>query len=71
MLRLYGDGRYALEQPDTPATTGRWDADDERLTLTPAGGEPLTYTARRDGEALVVGGGDLPAAVRFVPDGPR
>lgn len=71
VLRLSGDGRYAIEQPEGPATTGRWDADGERLTLTPAGGEPLTYTARRDGAALIVGGGDLPTAVRFVPDGPQ
>lgn len=71
VLRLYGDGRYAIEQPGAPETTGRWDADGERLTLTPTGGEPLTYTARRDDAALVIAGGDLPAAVRFVPDTPQ
>lgn len=76
VLRLAASGVMEMEQQGAVGaerTTGRWvgDAATGALTLTPDGGAPLTYTARRDGEALVVSGGDLPTAVRFVPDTPR
>lgn len=75
VLHLRGDRTYTIEQRGVPGpaaeTTGRWQGEGTRLTLTPTDGAPLDYTARRDGDALVVGGGDLPGEVRFVPDGPR
>ncbi len=77
VLRLRGDGRYALAQPTGPGAPpipdaeGTWSALDGRLILTPDGGTPLSYRARRDGDALVLGGGDLPVEVRFVVDQPR
>lgn len=77
VLRLIGDGRYEMQQPVTPGETaipavgGGWTGDDGRLSLTPDGGAPLTYTARRDGDDLLIGGGDLPVEIRFSPDAPR
>ena len=76
ILRLRGDGRYAMEQPTTggvaiPPATGQWHAVDGRLVLTPDGGAPLSYVVRRDAADLVIGGGDLPAEVRFAADQPR
>lgn len=77
VLRLRGDGRYALAQPTAegeppiPEATGSWQATGQQLLLTPDGGAPLSYRARRDGDALVLGGGDLPVDVRFVSDAPR
>lgn len=77
VLRLVASGVYEMEQPGTHAAvervTGRWVGDPTAgtLTLTPDGGAALTYRAKRDGEALMISGGDLPTAVRFVPDMPR
>lgn len=75
LLRLMGDGRYEMVQAGTDGralpTAGAWSARGDALILTPAGGPPLTYTARRDGADLLIGGGDLPVEVRFVPDSPR
>lgn len=74
-LRLVGDGTYAMVQTGGDGvpfeTRGTWSAEGDRLVLTPAGGAPLVYTARRDADDLVIGGGDLPVEVRFVPDAPR
>lgn len=73
VLRLRGDGRYEMLRGDAdPApASGRWQADDAALILTPDGGPALTYRARRDGPDLIVAGGDLPIEVRFTPDAPR
>lgn len=75
VLRLVASGVYEMEQPGASVerVTGRWlgDLAAGTLTLTPDGGEALVYSARRDGEALMISGGDLPTAVRFVPDTPR
>ncbi len=73
ILRLRGDGRYAMLRSEADPTpgTGDWSAPDGALVLTPDGGPPLTYRARRDGPDLIIAGGDLPIEVRFVPDAPR
>ncbi len=61
---LAADGVYEMRQ-SAQTTTGRWRGDATGFTLVPEGGMPLRYRARRDGEALVVSGGDLPSEVRF------
>lgn len=75
VLRLRGDGVYRMEQRGIAGAAfeaaGRWRGEGARLTLTPDGGDPLDYTARREGADLLIGGGDLPGEVRFVPDVPQ
>jgi hypothetical protein len=75
VLRLRGDGVYVMQQRGIAGAafeaTGRWRGEGARLTLTPDGGESLDYTARREGADLLIGGGDLPGEVRFVPDVPQ
>ena len=61
---LAADGAYEMQQ-STQTTTGRWRGDATGFTLIPEGGAPLRYRARRDGDALLVSGGDLPSEVRF------
>lgn len=61
---MTADGTYEMRQPEQ-TTTGRWRGDRAGFTLVPEGGEALRYRARRDGEDLVVSGGDLPTEVRF------
>lgn len=75
VLRLVASGVYEMEQSGASIerTTGRWvgDLTAGTLTMTPDGGEALVYRAKRDGEALMISGGDLPTAVRFLRDTPR
>lgn len=63
-LTLLPDGRYQMQQPEG-VTSGRWRGDARGFTLMPDGGAALRYRARREGEELVVSGGDLPTEVRF------
>lgn len=69
-LRLDPDGTYELRQqfgPTEPPVVsgGRWSGDATSLVLTPEGGAPLRYAARREAAALLLSGGDLPFEVRL------
>ena len=69
-LELRLDGRYMMTQSDGGPgvqTHGRWSAPDGALELTPDGGSPLRYRARRQDRRLLIRGGDLAFEVAFEP----